>query len=55
MLGLSLLGLVCTNFVYIFKNLTTLDLLKGIYRARHDVKKPNLFNISRLTNLGLFF
>lgn len=55
LLTLSLTGLTINHLLLAAKNVTTLDILKGTYRFRHDPKKPNVFDLGWATNLAMFF
>jgi hypothetical protein len=54
-LSISLTGLSLNHVFLAMKNMTTLDIMKGIYRFKSDPKKPNVFDLGMFTNLALFF
>lgn len=55
-LALAMLGLAFSSLVYVAKNITKIDLMKGTFRM-NDPKRlhPNPFDLGKITNFATVF
>lgn len=54
-LSISLTGLTVSHLLMAARNITTLEVMKGIFRFGYDPKRPNIFDFGIFTNLAMFF
>jgi hypothetical protein len=52
---LSLGGLSVMHFNLAASNMTTLDIMKGIFKMGRDIKRPNIFDLGQFTNIAMMF